>query len=75
VAVAGLVPDGPAARAGVREGDLIVAVNFAEVATRAAVYDHLWKLPAGAVARLGILRDGEHVIVEVASVDRAEFYR
>jgi S1-C subfamily serine protease len=52
-----------------------VAVNFAEVTTRTEVYDQLWNLSAGAVVRLGILRDGEHVIVEVASVDRAEFYR
>ena len=75
VAVAGLVPDGPAARAGVREGDLIVAVNFADVATRAEAYDHLWRCAAGAVVRLGILRDGDHVTIEVASMDRAEFYR
>jgi S1-C subfamily serine protease len=75
VAVAGLVPDGPAARAGVREGDLVVAVNFAEVATRAEAYDHLWRCAAGAVVRLGILRDREHLILEVVSMDRAEFYR
>jgi S1-C subfamily serine protease len=75
VAVAGLVPDGPAARAGVREGDLVVAVNFAEVATRAEVYERLWKCAAGAVVRLAILRDGDHVTIEVASMDRAEFYR
>jgi len=54
---------------------LLLAFCLAEVATRAEVYDHLWKLSAGAGVRLGILRDGEHVIVEVASVDRTEFYR
>jgi hypothetical protein len=38
-------------------------------------YIVLWKCAAGAVVRLGILRDGDHVTIEVASIDRAEFYR
>jgi S1-C subfamily serine protease len=75
VAVTGLVPDGPAATAGVREGDVIVAVNFAEVESREDVYRKLWKHEAGAVVRLGVLRDSERITVEVPSMDRAEFYR
>jgi S1-C subfamily serine protease len=75
VAVAGLVPDGPAARAGVREGDVIRAVNFTEVATREDVYRQLWKQSAEAIVRLGIVRETERLTIEVASVDRAEFYR
>ena len=75
VMVAGVVPDGPAAQAGMREGDVILAVNFREAATRPEVYRALWKQPAGSVIRFTILRDSEHRRVEVASVDRAEFYR
>jgi S1-C subfamily serine protease len=75
VAVAGLVPDGPAARAGLRGGDVIQAVNFAEVGTRDELYRQLWKQPAGAVVRLGILRETERLTIEVASGDRADFYR
>jgi S1-C subfamily serine protease len=75
VMVAGVVPDGPAAQAGMREGDVILAVNFREAATRPEVYRALWKQPAGSVIRFTILRDSEHQRVEVASVDRAEFYR
>ena len=75
VAVAGLVPDGPAARAGVREGDVIRAVNFIEVSTREDVYRQLWKHSAEAVVRLGIVRETERLTIEVASADRAEFYR
>jgi len=75
VAVAGLVPDGPAARAGVRDGDVIQTVNFAEVASREELYRQLWKQPAGAVVRLGILRETERLMIEVASGDRADFYR
>ncbi len=75
VVVTGLVPDGPAATAGIREGDMITAVNFAEVDSREDVYRQLWKNEAGAVVRLGILRDVERVTIEVPSMDRAEFYR
>jgi len=75
VAVSGLVPDGPAARAGVQEGDLVVAVNFAEVATREELYRRLWTQSPGAVVRLGVLREKKRLVIDVASADRAEFYR
>jgi len=75
VVVSGLVPDGPAARAGVQKGDVIVAVNFAEVATRGEVYQRLWKLSAGAVVRLGVFRETQRLVIDVTSMDRAEFYR
>jgi S1-C subfamily serine protease len=75
VVVSGLVPDGPAARAGVQKGDVIAAVNFAEVATRGEVYRRLWKLSAGAVVRLAVLREAQRLVIDVTSMDRAEFYR
>lgn len=75
VAVSGLVPDGPAARAGIRDGDLIVAVNYADVATREEMYRHLWERSAGAVVRLGVVRGAERLVIDVPSMDRAEFYR
>jgi S1-C subfamily serine protease len=75
VVVSGLVPDGPAARAGVREGDVIAAVDLGEVATREDMYRRLWKQSAGAVVRLGLLRETERLVIDVPSMDRAEFYR
>jgi len=73
--VVGVVPASPAARAGIREGDLIQAVNFRDVATRMEFYQELWKQPAGATIRLALAREERRVTVEVSSVDRAEFYR
>ena len=75
IVVSGLVPDGPAALGGLREGDVIVAVNFAEVTTREELYRHLWTQSAGAMVRLGVLRKKERLVIDVASADRAEFYR
>jgi S1-C subfamily serine protease len=75
VVVTGLVPNSPAAKAGMHEGDVITVVNFVEVGNREEAYRQLWKNEAGAVVRLGILRDSERSTVEVPSMDRAEFYR
>jgi len=75
VVVSGVVPDGPAAHAGVQEGDVVVAVDFAEVATREEMYRHLWERSAGAVVRLAVVRKAERLVIDVPSMDRAEFYR
>lgn len=75
LAVAGIVPQSPAAAAGVRAGDVIQAVNYRDVATRREFYRELWKQSAGATIRLGIVRDERRVTIDVASADRAEFYR
>jgi serine protease Do len=75
VVVSGVVPDGPAAHAGVQEGDVVVAVDFAEVATREEMYRHLWERAAGAVVRLAVVRKAERLVIDVPSMDRAEFYR
>ena len=50
-------------------------MNFTEVATREDVYRQLWKQSAEAIVRLGIVRETERLTIEVATVDRAEFYR
>jgi serine protease Do len=75
VVVSGLVPDGPADRAGIQAGDVVVAVDFAEVATREEMYRHLWERSAGSVVRLAVLRKAERLVIDVPSMDRAEFYR
>jgi S1-C subfamily serine protease len=75
IVVAGLVPEAPASRSGIREGDMLLAVNFREVATREELYQEMWKHPAGALLRFSILRGEERTTIEVVSEDRAEFYR
>ncbi len=75
IVVAGVVPKAPASRAGIREGDVILAVNFREVATRQELYQEMWKHPAGDRLRFSVLRGAERTTVEVVAADRAEFYR
>jgi S1-C subfamily serine protease len=75
VVVAGLVPEAPASRSGMREGDMILAVNRREVATREELYQEMWKQPAGAPLRFIVRRGEQRTTIEVVSEDRAEFYR
>ncbi len=73
--VAGIVPRSPAAESGIREGDQIQALNFREVVSRQELYRELWKYAAGATIRVAVVREGQSLTIEVASADRAEFYR
>lgn len=75
VVVAGLVPNGPGERSGLREGDVIVSLNSEEVPTRKDLYFTLWRHGPGERITLEVLRDNALKRVEVASGDRADFYK
>ena len=63
--VESLVPDAPAARAGLAPDDLVIAVNGRAVASRAAVERVLGELAAGDPVRFTLVREGAVVEVEV----------
>lgn len=74
--VGGLAPGGPADRAGVRQGDLVVAVADQRVATLAEMLRSVWKLgPSGTVIPLTLARNGATVNVKVKSADRGDFMK
>lgn len=74
--VGGLAPGGPADRAGVRQGDLVVAVADQRVATLAEMLRSVWKLgPAGTEIPLTLARNGATVNVKVKSADRGDFMK
>ena len=71
VVVFGANPSGPAARAELRAGDIIVAVAGHRVADLADFYTRLWAQgPAGAAIPLRIQREGDVFDVEIRSADR-----
>jgi S1-C subfamily serine protease len=74
IVVAGLVPDSPASRSGLREGDVILAVDYREVATRQELYREMWKHPAGDPLVFSVLREDRRTTIPVVSADRAQFY-
>jgi S1-C subfamily serine protease len=75
VVVAGIVPNGPGARSGVQEGDVIVALDSLEVPTLKDLYRRLWQHGPGERIALEVLRDSELRMVHVTGGDRAEFYK
>jgi S1-C subfamily serine protease len=76
VIVAGLATDGPADRAGVRLGDVVVEVGGERVTGLAALWRSVWRLgPAGTDVPLGLARNGAARQVRIRSADRNDFLK
>ncbi len=75
VVIAGLVPNGPGARSGLREGDLILSLDSEEVRTRRDLYLSLWRHCPGERIALEVVRENETKSLQVTGGDRAEFFR
>ncbi len=63
--VAGLVPAGPAARAGAMPGDVVVAVNGHAVANGSELTREVAKVRAGDTLRLDIFRNGKSKTLDI----------
>jgi S1-C subfamily serine protease len=75
VVLTGLVPGGPADKAGLARGDLLLSVNGQTVSTLRELYGEIWKSAPGDTLGLQILRDSSIRTVDVVTGDRYEFYR
>jgi len=76
VVVVGVNPRGPAARAELRQGDIILGVAGAPVADLADFYVRMWAYgPAGAVIPLRIQREDDAFDLEIRSADRSALLR
>jgi Do/DeqQ family serine protease len=64
--VASVVADGPAAKAGIKTGDLIVTVDGAEIEDPNAFDYRFATKPIGGTAKIGLLRQGKDAVVSVA---------
>ena len=69
--VVGLAKDGPAQRADLRTGDVLLTVGGQEVSTLAGLYRRIWGLgAAGVEIPMSIYRDGKTLDAKVKSSDR-----
>ena len=71
-----VAPDGPAERAGLKSGDIVLAVGNEEVTTLADFYRRVWgRGAAGAEVPLKVLQGSRVRDVTVRSIDRIEYFR
>lgn len=76
IVVVGIAPKGPAARAEVKVGDVILAVKGEKVSDLAQFYRKFWAIgPAGVDVPLTLYREGVTFDVELISSDRAKFLK
>jgi S1-C subfamily serine protease len=76
IVVVGIAPKGPAARAEIKTGDVVVAVKGDRVSTLASFYRKVWSLGrAGVEVPLTLYREGVTFDVRVNSSDRVKFLK
>jgi S1-C subfamily serine protease len=74
--VSALANGGPAERAGVQQGDVVLEVAGQRVTELAPFFRAMWRLgPAGTEIPLVLIRDGTRVDVKVHSGDRGDFLK
>ena len=75
VIVTGVVEGGPADKAGIARGDLVLSLDGHSVSNLRELYTALWRKVPGEVVGLQILRDSAIRVVEITAGDRDEFYK
>ncbi|MDJ0387716.1 S1C family serine protease [Roseomonas sp. E05] len=76
VLLIGVTRNGPAARAGLRKGDVVLAVAGQPLSDETGFFHALWALgPAGVDVPLLLERDGDQFEVSVTSGDRQRFLK
>ena len=76
VVVVGISAKGPAARAELKAGDVILAVNGEKISSQTQFYRKLWSLgPAGVDVPLTVYHEGVTFDVVLASTDRIKLLK
>jgi S1-C subfamily serine protease len=76
VVIADVAEGGPAAAAGVREGDIVTAVRDSSIEGLADFYRKIWNCgPAGAEIPIEVVRDRRSVWLRIKSADRGAYLK
>lgn len=68
--VASLVPDGPAARAGIQQGDVILTFNGQRIEDSRDLTQRVGATPIGQTSRVEVLRSGQHRTLSLRPAER-----
>jgi S1-C subfamily serine protease len=74
VVLAGIVPDGPGEQAGLKSGDVVLAIDGEEVHDRRALYERIWRHASGDVIRLKVFRSSTMRDVDVVAGNIEQFF-
>lgn len=76
VVITGVTQDGPAARAGIRRGDVVFSIGGQRITKHTDFYRTLWSQgEAGDEVRIEVLREGNLLEFQFKSGDRDDFYK
>jgi S1-C subfamily serine protease len=76
IVVIGLADRGPAQRAGLRTGDVVLSISGEEITTLAGMFRRIWSLgSAGVEIPMQIERNGRTIDQKIASSDRSRFFK
>jgi S1-C subfamily serine protease len=76
IVIAGLSGRGPAARADLRQGDVVLSVDGMKVTGLAGLFRKIWSMgEAGVEVPITVSRDGSPIDIRVASGDRNRFLK
>jgi len=74
VIIAGVMPGGPSDKAGLKQGDMVLAVDGRDVTERRAFYDALWSHPPGERVNFKILRNNQVQTIEVPGIPIEDYF-
>jgi len=72
--LAGLLPGGPGDKAGLKAGDVVLAIDGNEITDRSTLYSQLWKRQAGDTVLFRVFRNNAIQTVAVISGNVEEFF-
>jgi len=75
VVIGNVTGNGPAAKSGLKAGDVILSVENNKIRSRQELYHEMWKKRPGERILFRVIRDDEAVDIEVIGGDRADRYR
>ncbi len=76
IVVVGLAKDGPAQRADIHTGDVLLSAAGKEISNLAGLYRHVWSLgAAGVEVPFSIYRDGKTIEARIKTGDRNRFLK